>query len=179
MSNLVDWTLKTIRDEEPMMSWMEERRFDWVPLVNDLMGKVVIGTTVVLITDKQRDWLDRYICQFLNKDSKNRPYIPVVSASMLSGDLTGDSLDIIMDMLNIAFKNDFVFWYIGRAGGQKFKLAKKKDDSFMIVLDEEIQNSFFMRSKDDLLDIKLLHLVRLLDKTIDGVLFGDISLDGK
>lgn len=178
MSNLVDWTLNTIRTEEPMMSWMEERRFDWVPLLNDFMQKIAAGTTVVVVVDEQLSWLDRYICQSLNKEAKNRPYIPIASLNFMGTDISGGNLEIIMDMLNISYKNDFVFMYIGKAKGQRFKLTKKKEDSFMIVLDEEIQNSFFMRSKDELLDIKFLHLVRLLDKTIDGVLFGEIALDG-
>lgn len=178
MSNLIDWTLKTIRTEEPMMSWMEERRFDWIPLINDFMQKVVGGTTVVLVVDKEREWFAKYILQFINNKTKHRPYLPIVLSSSLKTDGGGENLDVFMDMLDMSFKNDYVFWYIGKATSNRFKLAKKRDDSFMIVLDEEIQNSFFLRSKDELLDVKLINLVRLVDKTVDGVLFGDISLDG-
>ncbi len=178
MSNLIDWTLKVIRAEEPMMSWMEERRFDWVPLVNDFMQKVVNGTSIVLIVDKEREWLEKYITQSLNNDTKNRPYLPVISFSALKGDIGGDNVELFMDMLEMSFKGEYLFWYIGKANTKKFNLAKKREDSFMMILDEEIQNSFFLRSKDEFIDIKLMNLVRLLDKTVDGVLFGEIDLDG-
>jgi hypothetical protein len=174
MSNLIDWTLNSIRSEEAMLSWMEERRFDWVPLVNDFMEKIVNGTTIVLVVDKERSWLEQYIVSFINKESKNRPYLPIISKS----DLGNEDLDVVIDMLDMSFKSDYLFWYIGKASGSKFKLVRKREDSFMFVMDDEIQNSFFLRSKDEYLDIKLINLIRLLDKTVDGVLFGDIDLDG-
>lgn len=164
------------------MSWMEERRFEWVPLVNDFLSKVIAGTTIIVVTDNERNWFNRYVCQSFNQKSKNRPFLPLVSLNSLGHSLedltTTEDYDLLSDMLNISFKDEYIFWYIGKSRNERFRLAKKREDSFMWVMDEEIQNSFFMRSNDELLDIKLLHLVRLLDKTVDSILFGEISLDG-
>jgi hypothetical protein len=56
-------------------------------------------------------------------------------------------------------------------------LAYRNDESFLWVMDEEIQNSFALRSADTLLDIKLLQLYKLFDTTLSAALFGDIDLE--
>jgi len=45
-------------------------------------------------------------------------------------------------------------------------------------MDEEMTNSFTLRSYDELIDIKLLQLFRLFDKTISAALFAEIDLGG-
>ena len=57
------------------------------------------------------------------------------------------------------------------------QIAKRKDDSFMWVLDEHLQNSFYLQTSDDNLDIKLIQLFKLLDKSIDAVLFAEVTFD--
>ena len=44
-------------------------------------------------------------------------------------------------------------------------------------MDEEVQNSFALRTSDPLLDIKLLQLYKLYDNTLSAALFGELELD--
>ena len=53
----------------------------------------------------------------------------------------------------------------------------RSDENFLWIMDEEVQNSFKLRSSDVLLDIKLLQLFKLFNKTIDVGLFGEIDFD--
>jgi len=160
------------------MSWMEERKFEWIPLAQDFTQRLLGGISVVIVTDEKRKWLSDYICKTLNKLEKNRPFLPMISFenfSHLLQDFTqSEDYDLLLDMLNIAFKREFIFWYIGKTSQKAYKLIKKKEDSFLWVMDEEVQNSFFLRSNDELIETKLISLVRLLDKTIDAVLFREI-----
>ena len=46
----------------------------------------------------------------------------------------------------------------------------------MWIMDENYPNALSMRSYDPLIDIKLLQLYRLFDKTLSAVLFGEIDV---
>ncbi|RUM68372.1 MAG: hypothetical protein DSZ08_08295, partial [Sulfurovum sp.] len=52
----------------------------------------------------------------------------------------------------------------------------RQDNSFLWILDEEVQDSFSLRSSDALLDIKLLQLYKLFDQTLSAALFGELEL---
>ena len=80
-------------------------------------------------------------------------------------------------MLDISYPNGYYIWYIGRGDHPYTKLAYRNDDNFLWVMDEEVQNSFALRSSDPLLDIKLLQLYKLFDMTISASLFGDLDLE--
>ncbi len=79
-------------------------------------------------------------------------------------------------MFSLSMGKGCLFWYIGRSDDVRARLPKKSDGSFLWILDEELQNSFHLRSGDDLLDLKLMHLARLFDKSIDAAMFGEIDL---
>jgi hypothetical protein len=79
-------------------------------------------------------------------------------------------------MLSIAFGDRFIYWYIGRGDDARARAPKKERESFLWLMDEEAPNGFFLRSADHLLDVKLMHLARLLNKTIDAAMFGEINL---
>jgi len=44
-------------------------------------------------------------------------------------------------------------------------------------MDEEVENSFLLRSSDEMLDIKLLQLYKLFDRTLSQALFGELDLE--
>jgi hypothetical protein len=44
-------------------------------------------------------------------------------------------------------------------------------------MDEEVENSFSLRSGDEMLDIKLLQLYKLFDLTLSQALFGELDLE--
>jgi len=91
--------------------------------------------------------------------------------------INSDTLDMLDDMLSLSYKDDYFFWYIGRGNDKAADLPKNKDKSFLWLMDEEYQNAFTMRSYDPLLDIKLLHLYRQFDKSLNAVLFGEVNVD--
>lgn len=174
------WTLQAIRYDEAMMSWMEERRYDWVPLAAAALQKIISGNSIIIITDKDREWFGEYISYSLNKPDKNRPLIPVFQLKNIVPYIDNikkdEDIDILYDMLNLSFKDDYFFWYIGKSDTFRSMIAKRKDDSFLWIMDEQMQNNFYLKSYDDLLDLKLFQLYRLFDKSLDAAIFGEIDL---
>jgi hypothetical protein len=80
------------------------------------------------------------------------------------------------DMLDITFKGEYLFWYIGKGDDRRADIAKRSTDSLLWIMDERFQNALVLRSHDPLIDIKLLQLYRLFDKTLSAVLFGEINV---
>lgn len=161
------------------MGWIEERRFEWVPIAYSAMSHLMNGASLVIITDREREWFGKYLITMINKPDQGRPFLPLYLADGLLAHLdkmsANENIELVSDLLSLSFKN-YIFWYIGKSDDVRASLAKKKEDSFMWIMDEEFQNSFFLRSADDLLDIKLMHLARLFTKTADAVIFGEVSL---
>ncbi|MBE0492080.1 MAG: HobA family DNA replication regulator [Sulfurospirillum sp.] len=180
MQDFLKWTLDTIRKDDSMMSWMEEKRFEWVPLASAMLKKIMQAQSVILVTDMQREWFCEYILKSINKSNNNRPLLPFLSLKSLFPNFesikTKEDIELLENMLAHAFPNGYNFFYIGKGNDSRMQIAKRSDDSFMWVLDEQLQNSFYLSSNDDLLDIKLIQLFRLLDKSIDAVLFAEVSL---
>jgi len=181
MQIFLKWTLETIRKDGSMMSWMEEKRFEWVPLVSSMLEKLLAGQTIVVITDNEREWFGEYILKSINSKNRNRPLLPFVALKTFFpniNELKGkEDIELLEDMLSQSFLNGYSFFYIGKSNDIKMQLAKRNDDSLLWVLDEQMQNSFYLSSGDDLLDIKLIQLFRLLDKSINAVLFAEVDLE--
>jgi len=181
MQKFLKWTLKTIRKDGSMMSWMEEKRFEWVPLASSMLEKLLAGQTIIVITDEDRAWFGEYILKGINSNNKNRPLLPFVSIRTFFPNIpqlkTREDVELLEDMLSQSFLNGYSFFYVGKSNDIKMQLAKRSDDGFLWVLDEHMQNSFYLSSGDEMLDIKLIQLYRLLDKSIDAVLFAEVSLE--
>ena len=88
----------------------------------------------------------------------------------------GESIDMLSDMLDITFKGDYFFWYIGRGDDRRADIAKRSANSLLWIMDERFQNALVLSSHDSIIDIKLLQLYRLFNKTLNGVLFGEINV---
>lgn len=162
------------------MSWFEQHRFEWTPPVANAMDQMMEGKSIILITDHDRQWFAHYITSSLNKRSQDRPMIPVVCIDALyphydhiSG---GESIDMLVDMLDITYKGDYFFWYIGRGDDRRADIAKRSANSLLWIMNENFQNALILQSYDPLIDIKLLQLYRLFDKTLNAVLFGEINV---
>lgn len=181
MQRLLNWTLETIRAEESEFSWMEEFRYYWTPLVASATSKIIQGQTILIVTDDERRWFGEYVTGKINSIDKNRPFLPFYLLENIFPNLaqttSSQSLELLEDMLDLSYPNGYFIWYIGRGDHPYTKIIYRNDDNFMWMIDEEIQNSFQIRSSDGLLDIKLLQLYKLFDSTIDIVLFGDLDLD--
>ncbi len=180
MRQLLNWTLETIR-RESCFSWMEEHRYDWTPLVKSAVSKVLEGQTILLITDEENRWFSRYVSTKINSLQSGRPLIscyPLLSFfPNLSTLVSTQEIEILEDMLDISYPNGYFIWYIGRGDHPFTKLVFRNEENFIWMIDDEIQNSFTLRSSDPLLDIKLLQLYKLFNLTIDAALFSELDLE--
>lgn len=181
MQQFLKWTLEEIRKDSSMMSWMEEKRFEWVPLCASMLKSLLEGHTFIVLTDEDRVWFCDYMMRVINTHHKNRPLIPFVSLHTLFPNLyqikTKEDIELLENLLSQIFPGGYTFFYVGKNSDVKMQIAKRKDDSFMWVLDEHLQNSFYLNTSDDNLDIKLIQLFKLLDKSIDAVLFAEVTFD--
>ncbi|MDX1808081.1 MAG: HobA family DNA replication regulator [Sulfurospirillaceae bacterium] len=183
MQKFLKWSLENIRKDSSMMSWMEEKRFEWVPLNVSMLKNLLEGHTILVITDDDREWFCEYMLGDINKLTKNRPILPFLSLKSLFPNLntlkTKEDIELLEDMLFQSFPNGYTYFYIGKNNNIKMQIAKRKDDSFIWVMDEQLQNSFFLSSNDENLDIKLIQLYKLLDKSINALLFAEVDFDGE
>jgi len=181
MQQLLQWTLDTIREEESCFSWMEEYRYEWAPLVKGAVSQSINGKTVLVVTDESRKWFGKYILNKINDLENQRPLLPFYQLTECFPSLQNingtQDMELLEDMLDISYPNGYYIWYIGRGDHPYTKMAYRNDDSFLWVMDEEVQNSFALRSSDALLDIKLIQLFKLFDDTLSAALFGDLDLE--
>ena len=178
--DFAQWSLDTIRGEGSNFSWLEEHRFDWTPAVSLAIEQILNGKTIILITDDKRKWLENYILSSINSERLDRPLIPIVSIDSLyphyNNIIGGDKIDIIEDMINLSLKDDYFFWYIGSGDNTKADIAKRKDNSYLWIFDEDYVNSFNLKSYDKHLDIKLLQVYRLFDLSLNAAMFGEVDV---
>ncbi len=181
MQKFLKWTLDNIRQDSSMMSWMEEKRFEWVPLNVSMLKNLIVGHTIIIVTDNEREWFCDYMLNDINKLSKNRPLLSFISLKSIYPNLddlkTKEDIELLENMLYQTFSNGFTYFYIGKNNNIKMQIAKRRDDSFIWVMDEHLQNSFYLCSDDEILDIKLIQLYKLLDKSIDALLFAEVDFD--
>jgi hypothetical protein len=180
MRALLDWTLDAIREESSDFSWMEEKRYTWTPLIESALHRIMDGQTVLLLTDPRRRWFEHYILNAINDTNNDRPFLPIQSLHGVFSDVQGVDTNIKMtlmeDMLDITYPQGYFIWYIGEGGHPYTKLVYRKEDNFLWLINEEIAGSFLLRESDPLLDIKLLQLYRLFDKSVDAALYGQVEL---
>jgi hypothetical protein len=180
MQDFLNWTIDTIRSDRLIGSWLEERKYEWTPLVAKSMKYLLEqNRSVIIITDNQREWFLEYIMAHIN--SFNRPYLPFYDYRAICRQLdnarTEDDLELIKDMLSISFTNGYFIWYIGNGNHKRALLPKTLNSSFMWNIDDEAQDVFNLKSNDEALDIKLLQMFRLYNKTITASLFAEINVD--
>jgi len=181
MQALLSWTLEEIRKESSDFSWMEELRFDWTPLVQSAISKIIDGQTVLIVTDEKRKWFSKYIQNAINSSDKDRPFLPVYGLQSCFPSLGSindtQDIELLEDMLDISFTNGYFIWYIGDSKYNYTKIAYRSDENFLWAMNDQVPNSFPFRDSDPLLDIKLIQLYRLFDKTVEAALCGQIEID--
>jgi len=179
MPDFAQWSLDAIREEGGSLSWLEEDRFEWSKSTAYALDQILNGKTVILITDVKRKWLENYILTSINSLSFERPFIPIVSIDSLYthfNDLSGgEMIDILEDMISQSYKDDFFFWYIGKGDDKRSDIAKRKDESYFWIFDENFNNAFTLKSYDTSLDIKLLQLFKLFNASLNATMFGEVD----
>lgn len=180
MQEFMKWTLEAIRSEGLSMSWMEERRVEWALLLAPRLKYLINGRTFIVVTDNDRIWFETYLLRKINSIHSARPLLPFVSLRSLYPSIneidSKEQIVLLNDMLSIAFPNGYVYFYIGKSADKIAQIPKLNDDSYMWLFDEQVQNSFYLSSSDESLDIKLITLFKLFNSSIDATLFAEVSL---
>ena len=182
LQEFLNWTVDTIREDKLLSPWLEEKKFEWAPLVSKNVTNILDKSySILIITDKEREWFSSYILSNINSSKLNRPFLPFYDFSSFYKNLdqikSEDDISNIKDMLKISFPNGYCFWYIGKSQDNRSTLAKITKSSFLWIFDEERQGSINLKSNDDGLDMKLLQMFRLYNKTISAALFANINVE--
>ena len=180
MQDFKEWTLDAIREEGACLRWLEEFRFEWVTPTIAFLYEILNGKTVILITDKERDWFKNYVLTSINPKTPDRPLIPIIDIDSIYPYVneihTSEMIEMIEGMIEISFGENYIFWYIGRGEDKKADIAKRRDDSYFWIFDEDYPNSFKLNSHDTNLDIKLLQLYKLFDLSLNAAMFGEVDV---
>lgn len=180
--DLLTWTLNAIRSSDfsgVIMNWLEEQRLEWASVLAPRLENFINGASFVLICDEEYAWFESYFLSNINKSSKTRPYLPFIPLNALypkAKEMSNEELLLLEDMLNISFSNGFMYFYIGKGKSKLSDIAKSRENSYMWIFGEQAQNGFYLDLKDPLLDIKLLCLYKLFDKTLSDVMLGKITI---
>ncbi|WP_457560864.1 HobA family DNA replication regulator [Caminibacter sp.] len=161
------------------IKWMEERRLDFVPLLSEFLAHLIDGKTILIITDEEREWYSEYLIKKINNFNEFKPsFIPVFDLSKIVPQIKmarhPEQFDMIEDMLNIAYE-EYIFWYIGKETNL-LKFARRKDNSFYWIMDNDLSRNFYLKSLDVNLDKKLLDLAFIVNESIKAVIFGEIEI---
>ncbi len=164
-----------------LLGW-KKKKFEWAPLVSKNITNILDKSySILIITDKEREWFLNYILSNINSSKLNRPFLPFYDFSSFYKNLdqikSEDDISNIKDMLKISFPNGYCFWYIGKSQDNRSYSAKITKSSFLWIFDEERQGSINLKSNDDGLDMKLLQMFRLYNKTISAALFANINVE--
>ncbi len=181
MQDLSNWTLQALRNDASHPTWLEERKFEWIPLVKRALQRIFNGESMILVTDHHRSWFMDYVISSINR-TNNRPYVPILSINALFPNLDKAHKDeteisLINDLLDNMFSQKYFFWYVGRNDTAQAKLALSHEDCFLWIFDTHLQNSFTLQSTDSLVDIRLMQMYRIFNLTLEATMFGNITLE--
>ena len=139
------------------------------------------GFSIIVITDKEREWFLEYILANINSPKLNRPFLPYYDFKSFYRYMdtvkSDEDISYIKDMLSISFPNGYCFWYIGKSQDVRATIPKVLKHSFLWIFDEEKQDAFNMKSNDEALDMKLLQMFRLYNKSVSASLFAEINVE--
>ncbi len=179
--DFAQWSLDAIRDEDGALSWLEEQRFNWAITSSAALSQILEGKTIILITDEKRKWFENYILTSINSDKIDRPILPIVSVDSLYQHYNtinvGEKIDLLDDMISLSYKDNYLFWYIGSGDDKRSDIAKRRENSYFWIFDEDFHNAFKLKSYDTYLDIKLLQLYKLFNASLNAAMFGEVDVD--
>ena len=182
MQEFLNWTVDTIREDRLISPWLEEKKYEWTPLVSkNIHNLLERGFSIIVVTDKEREWFLEYVLGNINSTKLNRPFLPYYDFKSFYRYIdtvkSDEDISYIKDMLSISFPNGYCFWYIGRSQDVRAVIPKVSKHSFLWLFDEEKQDAFNMKSNDEALDMKLLQMFRLYNKSVSASLFAEINVE--
>lgn len=184
MESIKEWMIRALREENNngvMSGWLEEDLHKWVRVVSNTLNALLNGTSFIVLSDTPREWFKSYFLTHINAPSRNRPYVPFLGVEGLELFLGEDirdqkNIQLASSMLQTIFQ-DYAFFYVGKAEGIKAELAMSHENSFLWLLDVDVQNAFSLNSSNKMLDSRLLQLYRLFDQAISLMIYEKISLE--
>ena len=179
--DILEWTKESVKKDKSLNSWFSERIYEWVPLCDDAISALMQGTPFLVVTDRERDWFNYYIINNINSIKNNRPFVPIYSLmNFIPYSHKTDKiehLDMVEDMLDITFKENYKYWYIGHEDSNIYRLVQRKEKSFVWLFDKESGgDTFFLKSYTENLEHKLMSLFKLFNQTITESMFGEIKI---
>lgn len=177
--NLLSWNIDYIK-RNPSLNWLYYKKEEWTSLTSSRMKFLLNGCPFLVFCDNDYKWFERYFIYNINRKNNKRPILPFFSLSSIYPNLdlisTSQEIDLLNDMLNIVFKDGFIYFYIGKSSSLSM-IAKNKEDSYIWSIDEDIENSFVIDSNDDTsIDIKFLDMFNIFDNSLSAVLFNEVSI---
>jgi hypothetical protein len=178
MMDLNRFILDLIRKKN--IKWMEERRLDFVPLLSIFLYHIVDGKSVLIYTDKDREWYGDYLVNKINSFGEFKPsFIPIYLLKKIVPQIQKakhpEEFEMIEDMLNISFNENYIFWYIGKETNI-LKFIRKKPESFFWIMDTDLSKNFYLKSTDNNLDRKLLDLADIINESIKAAIFAEVEI---
>lgn len=169
-----NWTLEVLHKENHVaLAWLEEMRYEWCKVAYHFIDSVINKQCmIILCTDDEREWFGKYVLQNINK-GKKRPLLPIFYLNTILPHSSKLNTQLIDDMFDISFQNHTI-WYIGRTDNKLATVAIEHQNHFIWSFDSSLYAAFNLNSDEANVDIKLLQLFNMLDKSIDAVMFNEI-----
>ncbi len=169
-----NWTLQLIRKDGIALGWLEEKRFDWCAIAYQFIDNIINGYTIVLCTDTKRQWFCEYILQAINTNT-GRPLIPIFNIYHMLPKCNDMNVELVEDMLEVAFGDKYAIWYVGHINHILYRLAMDSKNNFIWTFDSSLNKAFNIGSQESDCDIRLLQLFKVLNTTIDAMMFNEIE----
>jgi hypothetical protein len=83
VQEFLNWTVDTIREDRLISPWLEEKKYEWTPLVSKNINYLLErGFSIIVVTDKEREWFLEYILGNINSTKLNRPFLHAYSLNI-------------------------------------------------------------------------------------------------
>ena len=176
MDEFLRFTLDFIRANGWQFSWMERERLELSALLASRLRLILNSHSFIVLSDHDRAWFAQYFVHNINKE-KLKPRLPIYGAEIIKTPLEcKEDYLLLHDMLSLSFPNGYSYIYFGKGSDKSAVLAKGQNESLLFLMDESMDNSFYLNSQDELLDFKLISLFKLIQASLDAIIYSKVRL---
>lgn len=173
--------IKRIIQDDPSFAWLNEQKERVALLFSQNLRSMLDGKAFVIVTDENSEWYEKYFLQKINENTSERPFLPFYSLKNLYSNFANlkskDEILLVDDLLNLTFANGFIYFYIGAKNSPRFELIRNNENTFLWILGENSDESLFSIGGSGVdLDIKLLKIYEIFDKSVNVSLFDEAIL---